>query len=157
MPLKSLNLFRPLRLRLTALRREWLIRVKGINLSDTVSVSLSARILSGCKGSIRVGSTSLVAFKTLLISRDIDGNVKPVTVGSNCFIGGGALILPGVKIGDNCIIGAGSVVFDDVPANSIAAGNPARLISKDVNLLSFGRLPQSVENTERLWFGSDDT
>jgi maltose O-acetyltransferase len=51
-----------------------------------------------------------------------------VTIGNDVWIGGNVTILPGVTIGDNCTIGAGSVVTHDIPANSIAAGNPAKLI-----------------------------
>ena len=53
---------------------------------------------------------------------------KPVTIGNDVWIGGNVTILPGVTIGDNCTIGAGSVVTRDIPANSIAAGNPAKII-----------------------------
>ncbi len=53
---------------------------------------------------------------------------KPVSIGNNVWIGGAVTILPGVTIGDNCTIGAGSVVTHDIPANSIAAGNPAKVI-----------------------------
>ena len=53
---------------------------------------------------------------------------KPVTIGHNVWIGGDVTILPGVTIGDNCTIGAGSVVTRDIPANTLAAGNPARVI-----------------------------
>lgn len=55
---------------------------------------------------------------------------KPVTIGNNVWIGGSVTILPGVTIGDNCTIGAGSVVTRDIPANTIAAGNPAKCIRK---------------------------
>lgn len=55
---------------------------------------------------------------------------KPVTIGSNCWIGGSVTILPGVTIGDNVTIGAGSVVIKDIPSDSIAVGNPAKVIKK---------------------------
>ena len=53
---------------------------------------------------------------------------KPVTIGSDVWIGGGAIILPGVRIGARAVIGAGSVVTRDVPEGAFAAGNPCRVI-----------------------------
>lgn len=55
---------------------------------------------------------------------------KPITVGKNCWIGAGAIILGGVTIGDGTTIGAGSVVTRDIPAGVVAAGNPCRVIRK---------------------------
>ena len=52
---------------------------------------------------------------------------RPVSIGRNVWIGGGAIILPGVTIGDDAIVGAGSVVTRDVPAGRTAVGSPARL------------------------------
>lgn len=52
----------------------------------------------------------------------------PVRVGKNCWIGAGALVMPGVTIGDNTVIGAGSVVTRDIPSNVVAAGNPCRVL-----------------------------
>ncbi|MBE6796257.1 MAG: sugar O-acetyltransferase [Ruminococcaceae bacterium] len=52
----------------------------------------------------------------------------PVHIGRNCWIGAGAIILPGVTIGENTVIGAGSVVTKDIPANVVAVGNPCRVL-----------------------------
>ena len=52
----------------------------------------------------------------------------PVTIGNNVWIGGGAVVLPGVSIGENSVIGAGSVVTKDVPDNVLALGNPCKVI-----------------------------
>ncbi len=52
----------------------------------------------------------------------------PVHIGRNCWIGAGAIILPGVTIGDNTVVGAGSVVTKDLPANVVAVGNPCRIL-----------------------------
>ncbi len=53
---------------------------------------------------------------------------KPITIGDNVWLGGGAIVLPGVTIGDNTVVGAGAVVTKDLPADVIAVGNPARVI-----------------------------
>jgi maltose O-acetyltransferase len=53
---------------------------------------------------------------------------KPITVGDNVWLGGGAVVCPGVTIGANTVVGAGAVVTRDVPPNVVAVGNPARVI-----------------------------
>jgi maltose O-acetyltransferase len=55
---------------------------------------------------------------------------RPVRIGSDAWIGGGAVICPGVAIGDRAIIGAGSVVTRDIPSDVLAAGNPCRVIRR---------------------------
>ncbi|XVQ90196.1 DapH/DapD/GlmU-related protein [Microbispora siamensis] len=55
---------------------------------------------------------------------------EPITIGDNVWIGGGAIILPGVTIGENSVIGAGAVVTKDVGPNVVAVGNPARVIRR---------------------------
>ena len=54
----------------------------------------------------------------------------PIKIGNGCWLGGGAIVLPGVTIGDGSVIGAGSVVTKDIPENSLAVGNPCRVIRK---------------------------
>ena len=96
----------------------------------------------GCKfvdgGNIRFGDDVLVGpgctFATvnhaLEPERRLAGvmQCKPITVGDNVWFGAEVTVCPGVTIGDNCVIGAGSVVVRDLPANSIAAGNPCKVI-----------------------------
>ena len=57
---------------------------------------------------------------------------KPIKVGDNVWIGGNVVVLPGVTIGNNCVIGAGSIVVKNIPDNSIAVGNPCKVI-KQIN------------------------
>lgn len=64
------------------------------------------------------------------IARRKEENSKPVTIGNDCWIGGQAVICPGVAIGDGCVIGAGAVVTKDIPPYSLAVGNPAKVIRK---------------------------
>lgn len=131
--------------------RFWLRAVRGIDLPSSSSLSFSAALIPGKRGAITIGSNSLIAFKSLVIARKTGGEVEAVQIGSNCFIGGGALILPGVTIGDHAIVGAGAVVFDDVPARTIVAGNPARIIRENIETGRFGRLNGADENSARLW------
>ena len=56
---------------------------------------------------------------------------KPVTIGKEVWIGGGAILMPGVTIGDGAIIGAGAVVTRDVPENTTVVGNPAKALKSD--------------------------
>lgn len=56
----------------------------------------------------------------------------PVHIGKNCWIGAGVVIVPGINIGDNTVIGAGSIVTKDILANSVAVGNPCRVI-REIN------------------------
>ncbi len=55
----------------------------------------------------------------------------PVRIGNSVWIGGGAILLPGVTIGDNVVIGAGSVVTSDIPSNTVAFGNPCRVVREN--------------------------
>ena len=87
----------------------------------------------GCKfvdgGTIRFGDDVLVGPGcTFVTVNHALMQCKPITVGNNVWFGAEVTVCPGVTIGDNCVIGAGSVVTRNIPANSIAAGNPCRVI-----------------------------
>lgn len=56
----------------------------------------------------------------------------PVRIGSNCWLGAGVIVVPGITIGDNVVIGAGSVVTKDIPSNVIALGNPCKIL-REIN------------------------
>ena len=66
----------------------------------------------------------------------------PVHIGRNCWIGAGAVIMPGVTIGENTVIGAGSVVTKDIPAGVVAVGNPCRVL-------------REVSNHDRIYYYKD--
>ena len=153
MALKSLNQLRAFRNALIRTRNWWLQRRFGIVLEGNASISLSSKFRSSRPGDIVVGDETLIAFKTLFLTRDArTGEARPIRIGSRCFIGGGSVILPGVTIGDHCIVGSGSVVFDDVPSGSIVIGNPAKVLRSGVELLPFGRLPVAKENSKKLYW-----
>jgi acetyltransferase-like isoleucine patch superfamily enzyme len=59
---------------------------------------------------------------------------KPIKIGSNCWLGEYSRICKGVTIGDNSIVAASAVVTKDVPPNSIAAGNPAQIVKRDIDI-----------------------
>lgn len=84
---------------------------------------------------ISIGDDCVFAPNVRLIAHDASAKhvvgyakIGKIVIGNNCFLGDSAIVLPGVTIGDNSIIGAGAVVTKDVPANSVAVGNPARVI-----------------------------
>ncbi|MBD3329761.1 sugar O-acetyltransferase, partial [Candidatus Dojkabacteria bacterium] len=84
---------------------------------------------------IEIGDNVRIGPNVGLISADHDQSnydvwieEKPLKIGNNVWIGMNSVVLPGVEIGDNVVIGAGSVVTKDIPPNSIAVGNPCRVI-----------------------------
>ncbi|CAH0497937.1 DapH/DapD/GlmU-related protein [Novosphingobium sp. CECT 9465] len=145
----DLNDFWTVRAVVLNLRQNWLQWRHGAIIDRTSTVSTSATLVGGGKGDIRIGAETLVALKCLIIARDTFGTAKRITIGRRCFIGGGSIIMPGVTIGNEVIVGAGSVVFDDVPDRCAVAGNPARIVKRDIEVGRYGRLSYATLNMRK--------
>jgi len=105
-----------------------------IRIGDYSLICPGVRISSACR--ITIGHGVMMASRVYLTDSDWHdiydrtgpGREGPVTIGNNVWLGDSVIVCKGVTIGDNSIIGAGAVVVEDVPANVIAAGNPARVV-----------------------------
>jgi len=146
MAFKSLNQFLPLRRKIIGARKRWINFRVGVDFHPTVIISLSTRFVTRQRGMITVGSETLIAFKTLIISYDPRAAVdRPVKIGRRCFIGGGSTVLPGVTIGDESVVAAGAIVQRDVPSRCVVAGNPARIVSRNIEVGPFGHFLKPVQ------------
>jgi maltose O-acetyltransferase len=107
----------------------------NIELGERVFFNFNCVVLDVCP--VRIGSYTLFGPAVQIYTPMHPFNAKqrrerefgkPVDIGSDVWVGGGAIILPGVRIGSRAVIGAGSVVTRDVPDGMFAAGNPCRVI-----------------------------
>lgn len=104
----------------------------GLTILDCAIVTIGDRVMFGPNVLI-----STATHETDVESRRANIEyARPITIGNDCWIGGGVIILPGVKIGHGCTIGAGATVTRDIPDWSVAVGCPAKVIKK-VKELSF--------------------
>ncbi len=95
---------------------------------DTAEVSIGDNVLIGPNVQI-YAATHPLDIKT---RNSLLEYAKPITIGNDVWIGGGAIICPGVRVGNGVVIAAGSVVINDVPDNVMVAGNPA-IIKKEID------------------------
>jgi acetyltransferase-like isoleucine patch superfamily enzyme len=136
--------YRRLRLSILALKRIYYTYILGMDIHPTASFSMSAKLDKSNPRGIHIGRESYVAFEAVIMSHDMTRGLRTDTwIGDRCFVGGRSIILPGVRIGDHCIVGAGSVVTKDVPAHSVVAGNPARILQSNVQLARGGCFPNA--------------
>lgn len=108
----------------------------NVSLGDNVFINFNAVILD-C-ASVRVGDGTQIGPGVQLLAadhprdpqarRDLLEAARPISIGSNVWLGAGAIVLPGVTVGEDSIIGAGSVVTRDIPSGVLAVGNPCRVV-----------------------------
>ena len=118
-------------------------RVEGAKITIGDNVGISGATIYARK-EIFIGENTNIGGNVKILDNDfhpieVEARLKddkekigtaPVRIGKNCFIGCNALILKGTELGDNCVVGAGAVVCGKFEANSVIAGNPARVIRK---------------------------
>lgn len=122
----------------------------NIELGERVFFNFNCIVLDVCP--VRIGSFTLFGPSVQILTPMHPWNAaerrhkefgKPIEIGSDVWVGGGAIILPGVRIGARAVIGAGSVVSRDIPDGMFAAGNPCRVV-REINAEEAGRKPSSV-------------
>ncbi len=110
---------------------------ENIFAEEGVFINFGAVILDAAK--VTIGKKTLIAPGVHIYTARHPLNVTdrrewedclPISIGEECWIGGRVTICPGVTIGDRAVIGAGSVVTKDIPADTLAVGNPARVVKK---------------------------
>ena len=111
------------------------LRIRGVTIGKNTMISLGAKIDTH-RGKVTIGDNCLITSGVKILSHDgasrmIDLNdfgYGEVIIGNNVFIGVNAVILRNVKIGDNSVVAAGAIVSRDVSAQTVVAGNPAKVL-----------------------------
>lgn len=121
--------------------RLYYVRLRGMDIANSAWFSLGANFDRTHPRGVHIGRDSYVAFGAVILTHDMTrGLYADTVVGKRCFIGAHSIVMPGVIVGDGSIVGAGSVVTRDVPAATIVAGNPARIIRAGIKTYRFGCL-----------------
>lgn len=114
-------------------------RSSGMRIGENCLISRTAKLDLTHPRGISIGDNTAIAFEASILSHDfVNERHVETRIGSNCFIGGRSMIMPGVTVGDNAIVGAGSVVYADVEPGTIVAGNPARVVERGVQTGRYG-------------------
>ncbi len=128
-----------LRKSLVAFRVQMLRALWGMDIGAGARISLKARLDRTNPRGIHIGIDTGIGPGASILTHDFVASKHTETwIGRNCHIGANAIVTAGVRIGDSCIVAPGSVVMRDVPSGCLVAGNPARVIEKDLQLGPWG-------------------
>ena len=131
----------------------WILKRRGLQIGKQVFIGQDVKIDPVFPCLVSIGDKCRITANTVILTHDSSGSphsremmVGKVSIGRNTTIGCGSIILPGVTIGENAIIGSGSVVTKDIPSNSVAFGNPCKVIDTVENVIrkqqgKYKRLP----------------
>jgi acetyltransferase-like isoleucine patch superfamily enzyme len=132
---------------LMRLRLYYFREIMKMDIHPDVRISLKANLDQTNPRGIHIGEGTYVAFSTIILAHDMSRVRHTDTyIGRNCFIGAGAIIMPGVRVGDECIVGSGAVVTKDVPSHSIVAGNPAAVVRAGIRTVKWGILENAYRD-----------
>lgn len=137
--LLRVRLRRELRSRAMKVRMFYLRKLLGYDIGDNCIISFKANIDRTNPKGVHIGDDTGIAFGAVVLAHNFVMNRSEHTrIGSRCLIGAHAVIGPGVTIGDGCVVGPGAVVLADIPPNSLAVGNPARVIERGITTGRWG-------------------
>lgn len=116
-------------------------KIWGMDIHPSARIGFKARLDKTNPKGVHIGADSFVASTACILTHDFCRKIHTDTyIGDCCFIGIGAIVMPGVRIGNHVIVGAGTLVTKDVPDNVIVTGNPARIIKENIKTGRFGQL-----------------
>ncbi|CAH1528107.1 Maltose O-acetyltransferase [Vibrio rotiferianus] len=124
-----------------AVRLSFLTRIYGMKIGEGTIISMKASVDKTNPKGVHIGRYSYVAYGAIVLTHDfINKKHVDTFIGDNVFIGAYAVIIPGVSIANNVVIAAGSIVTKSIDeSNCIVAGNPAKVIKRDVAIGKYGK------------------
>ena len=118
---------------LTGARIIYLRKIYGMDIGRGCKIAMTARLDKTNPSGIKIGEYTGIAMGSVILAHDFLNNRHLSTkVGSNCHIGANCVVLPGITIGNGVIASSGSIIVRDVPDNCIIAGNPARIVERNI-------------------------